>query len=83
MNKKGLTDLFAILRFECMLNLDACNQNFSLSINVLFLKDVLGVVEYKKNVSFLFFWLFQTLGQSLQDNDNNKRPLGQDDGSKV
>ena len=33
-----------------------------------------------------FFFALQTLGQSLQDNDNNKRPLGQsysDDGSKV
>ena len=32
------------------------------------------------------FFALQTLGQSLQDNDNNKRPLGQsysDDGSKV
>ena len=66
-----------------MSNIEVCNQNFSSSINLYFLKDVPGVVEYKKNVSFLFFWLFQTLGQSLQDNDNNKRPLGQDDGSKV
>ena len=66
-----------------MSNLEVCNQNFALSINLFFLKDVSRRRKYKKNVSFLFFWLFQTLGQSLQDNDNNKRPLGQDDGSKV
>ena len=59
-------------------------------ITVVLLKTIPTLLEGLKVsrgwIQLAFFFALQTLGQSLQDNDNNKRPLGQsysDDGSKV